>query len=245
MRTTILSLVSLGFAIALCVIAPRAAQAQTTTTTGTTTTTTGTTTAGTTTTTTTSGTTTDSLYAPTPPPQPTPVVAPVAAPPPPPANLSDRGGDVGVGGEALLGGVGGVNVRYYLSNDLGIQGTLRAQFGTLSADTGAGDVSTGIVAFGIGFGMHFRLVPWADGAISFATGIDFSTTNNRVEDVTSSLFEIGVGGGLQGEWFLNESFSLHGQVGMRFAFGFGDESNVRLSIGGDAFGGFGFTVWLS
>ncbi len=181
---------------------------------------------------------------------------------------ADKSGGFGVGGETTMGGTHGLNLRYYISNQFGLQ--LTFGLGIASATEVDGDNSTSISSTAMGFGIYamYKLAYWQRGHLSAIFGLDIHTLSVSTEatvggttttdDVSGTDLLIGLG--LHGEWFPTQYLSLFGQVGLRMDFIGSDElsggsvtntdsdldySGIDLGLGSDLLGSFGFTVWFN
>ena len=151
-------------------------------------------------------------------------------------------GDLGVGGHLTLAGMAGWQVRYQHSPEIGLAGTVLAQFST--AD-GYAD------AIGAAFSVTYALKQYDDGSIAVGGGLQLIDGAVGESSATGSVdaTQIGLFGGIQGEWFVDPALSLHVQAGLGFAYTFGsvgmtDFSGTSVRLGGDALATAGFTYWL-
>lgn len=184
---------------------------------------------------------------------------------------ADKSGGFGVGGETTLGGTHGLNLRYYVSNQFGLQLTfglgITSETTDPPGDNNTLSVSRSNMQFGI-YGMY-KLAYWQRGHLSAILGIDIHTlsltTDLDGDETSSSGTDILIGLGLHGEWFPTQYLSLFGQVGLRLDFLGADEPNglsidndsedpanddtdfsgIDLNLGSDLLGTFGFTVWFN
>lgn len=169
-----------------------------------------------------------------------------------PGNSGPDGGTLGLGGEGLVSGFLGIHGRLQLSEDIGISAAVRFGIGGFSGPGGD------YVPFELGFAFSgwFDLLDFDGGRFGLLASIDFDV-RNRIDNLPMmggfterTDFDIGLGLGIFAEIFLFDFFSIHGQAGFRVAVGgredaTGDiEPNVAMSIFGDAFAGFGFTIWF-
>jgi hypothetical protein len=174
-----------------------------------------------------------------------------------PAGAAGRvAGDFGVGGRATLGGIVGAHGRLMLSEVAGLVLTLGVGVTSLDIDSTTDASVTTLTA---GLAAHFRMFGWADGHLSFITGLDFQNLrfSSDVMGATgtdASVTSIALGGGLFGEVFLEPYFSIHAEAGVRFALRFGDD--IMLPDGNEVLGdgwsfgtandlaaSLGFTFW--
>lgn len=173
-------------------------------------------------------------------------------------NRADKGGRFGLGFEGTLGGTLGLNARYGLSNDIGLQATV--SFGVTSGEAGDPMMPTdfSLVRFGIGLAGQFRLIGWADGALSAFGGVDFALLTSDLSggaNASATVLAFGINGGIHAEWFPADYLSLHGQAGLGLQiqsfndddmvpFLGGDRTVTSLNIAGDLYTGFGITFWF-
>ncbi len=177
---------------------------------------------------------------------------------------ADKTGGFGVGAETTLGGTNGLNLRYFVSNAMGLQLTFGLNLASTTTDVDDAD-DTVISASSIDFGLYgsYKLAYWQRGHLSAILGVDIQMASASVDadgddaDTDDSATDILIGLGLQGEVFLSQYFSVFGQVGLRLDF-IGenepeggvmtavdeDTSGIVASVRGDLLGAFGFTVWF-
>ncbi len=148
---------------------------------------------------------------------------------------ADKSGGFGVGGETTLGGTHGLNLRYYISNQFGLQLTfgLGIESATVDPDGDNNTVSTSSTTLGFGLYGMYKLAFWQRGHLSAIFGIDIQMLSESCEadsgvarpgstqaggDTDASGTDILIGLGLHGEWFPTQYLSLFGQVGLRLDF---------------------------
>lgn len=179
---------------------------------------------------------------------------------------ADKSGGFGVGAETTLGGVNGLNLRYYINNAFGLQLVFGMFMHNETVDVDGGDDTTSKQT-GLGFGFYgmYKLAYWQRGHLSGILGLDIATYSQTTSvgdnDDESSGTDILLGLGLMGEVFLSQYFSVFGQVGLRLDFIGEDEvecsstygcsymenkdtSGIDIRLSGDLLGHFGFTVWF-
>ncbi|MEM9187789.1 MAG: hypothetical protein AAGF12_01335 [Myxococcota bacterium] len=170
-------------------------------------------------------------------------------------NRSDKGGRFGLGFEGTLGGTIGLNGRYWISHDVGIQGTVSFGFASGSIEAGMADTDFSSFRLGLGAAAQFRVASWSDGALSAFGGLDFGILTASAGPFDASTVSVGVNGGIHVEWFPADYLSIHGQAGLGFVFtNFSDDdagniiggsrSTVVLDLVGDLYTGFGITFWF-
>lgn len=178
---------------------------------------------------------------------------------------ADKTGGFGVGAETTLGGTNGLNLRYFVSNALGLQLTFGLNLS--SRTTAVDDADDTVVSLSaIDFGLYgsYKLAYWQRGHLSAILGVDIQMASMSTDadgddgDSDASGTDILIGLGLQGEVFLSQYFSVFGQVGLRLDFIgenepeggsvtlIDDEDTTGIDVGvrGDLLGAFGFTVWF-
>ncbi|MBI2892700.1 MAG: hypothetical protein HYY06_04055 [Deltaproteobacteria bacterium] len=184
------------------------------------------------------------------------MAAPAAAQEGDAPDWANKSGAVGVGATTTLGGTSGINVRTYVTPQLGLE--LALGF-ALSKDE-QGDFSFDQTEFQVGLYGSYKVAYWQRGSLSAIFGADIDsvsqTSGSGDSESDDSATDLLIGLGLQGEYFPTQYLSLFAQAGLSIDFIGEDEvtegsidsapdrSGFALDLGTDLFGSAGFTVWF-
>jgi len=171
-------------------------------------------------------------------------------------DTSQRTGNKGLGVDAALNlssseAANGISGRYQVSDKLGAQAIFRLDF-----VSGPGDLSTTFL--NLGLRAIYNLVSVQNAAFGAVGGLGIYrlSVDPGVEGVDGeSELGLSLEGGLRAEYFVTRSFSIHGEVGIVFAFLGGEDLGTSALPGspdgttiflgdGDLVGNAGFTFWF-
>lgn len=150
---------------------------------------------------------------------------------------SQPAGTIGLGADALLSGLAGIQGRVQLTDGIGLQLAMRF---------GVAELAENDTRIGMGLAGVFEVFGFEGGHLSVIAGGDWEYAElTDPMSTTVSAWEIGVGAGILAEIFPVQFFSVHAQAGGRLAFGdIGGNGGVDLALGGDVYAGLGFTFWF-
>lgn len=169
---------------------------------------------------------------------------------------SQRNGNIGVGADAALNlsnaeAANGISGRYQVSDKIGAQAIFRLDY-----RSGPGDAAASF--FNLGLRAIYNLATVQNAALGLVGGLGFYRVGTD-DGNGNGLSELGIvlETGVRTEYFVTKSFSIHGEVGIVFAFLgdsfiFGDQNNggdavtgTAIVLGdGDLVGNAGFTFWF-
>ncbi|MBN2038147.1 MAG: hypothetical protein JW768_15505 [Chitinispirillaceae bacterium] len=150
-------------------------------------------------------------------------------------------GSFGIGGNTTLGGVQGIHLRYFVTHNLAVDGTLGFQFINPGEEDAQNETTlsfdlTGMLLFAQLQSMHFLL------------GLGFGWQYHSDYERSSDLFaEVPV----QYEYFVGDRFSLHVELGLVLDFmqarqynPLDIDSDIRVALKSDMLAGAGFTFYF-
>ncbi len=176
------------------------------------------------------------------------------------ADWANKHGAFGVGGNTTLGGTNGINVRTYVTPQLGLSLTVGFGLSKTTVDTEAGEVTNKGTSMELGMYGTYKLSSWSKAHLSALGGLDLQRLSVSIEGSTNdrddSATDVRLGLGLQAEYFPTSYLSLFTQAGVVIDFigedeivGDGitsvpDRSGYDFDLGSDLLGQAGFTVWF-